>query len=117
MSLATDLLDQANTLATLDRMRPKQASLRRAISAAYYSLFHLLIDEGARRISSTVELQPYIARSFQHAAIKDAANRVMAHSLGAPPWPATLFASPVEAELISVCNTFVDLQSLRHKAD
>lgn len=78
MSLASDLLDQASTLATLDPMRPKQASLRRAISAAYYSVFHLLIDEGARRISANVALQPYIARSFQHTAIKEAANKVMA---------------------------------------
>jgi hypothetical protein len=38
VSLASDLLDQASTLATLDSMRPKQASLRRAVSAAYYSV-------------------------------------------------------------------------------
>ena len=54
-------------------MEPKQASLRRAISAAYYSLFHLLIDDGARRITTN--------------------------------------------PLIRVCNTFIDLQSLRHSAD
>ena len=117
MSLASDLLDQASTLATLDPMRPKQASLRRAIAAAYYSVFHLLIDEGARRISTNVALQPYIARSFQHTAIKEAANKVMAQSQSSPPWPGPLFTVPVEAELISVCNAFVDLQSLRHKAD
>ena len=73
MSLATDLLDQASILSGLDPMEPKQASLRRAISAAYYSLFHLLIDDGARRITTN--------------------------------------------PLIRVCNTFVDLQSLRHSAD
>jgi hypothetical protein len=77
----------------------------------------LLIDEGARRISSNVALQPYIARSFQHAAIKEAANKVMAQSQSTSPWPGPLFTTPVEAELISVCNAFVDLQSLRHKAD
>ena len=52
MSLATDLLDQASILSGLDPMEPKQASLRRAISAAYYSLFHLLIDDGARRVTA-----------------------------------------------------------------
>ena len=31
MSLASDLLDQASTLAGLDPMKPKQASLRRGI--------------------------------------------------------------------------------------
>ena len=42
MSLATDLLEQADHLARRERKRPKQASLRRAVSAAYYGLFHLL---------------------------------------------------------------------------
>ena len=98
-------------------MEPKQASLRRAISAAYYSLFHLLIDDGARRITANPSLQPYVARSFQHTAVKDAANKVFAQSMKTPPWPAPLFTASIEPELIRVCNTFVDLQSLRHSAD
>ena len=98
-------------------MEPKQASLRRAISAAYYSLFHLLIDDGARRITANPSLQPYVARSFQHTAVKDAANKVIAQSMKTPPWPAPLFTASIEPELIRVCNTFVDLQSLRHSAD
>jgi len=39
MSLHADLLDQAEHLAQLDQRRPKQASLRRAVSSAYYALF------------------------------------------------------------------------------
>ena len=42
MSLPEDLLEQAVHLATLDARRPKQANLRRAVSTAYYALFHLL---------------------------------------------------------------------------
>ncbi len=57
MSLASDLLDQAGTLAGLDPLKPKQASLRRAISAAYYSLFHLLIDDAASRITTNTAIQ------------------------------------------------------------
>lgn len=98
-------------------MEPKQASLRRAISAAYYSLFHLLIDDGARRVTDNPALQPYVARSFQHTAVKDAANKIIAQSMKTPPWPAPLFTASIEPELIRVCNTFVDLQSLRHSAD
>jgi len=45
MSLAKDLLDQANRLARSEKSKPKQASLRRAVSTAYYALFHLLIAE------------------------------------------------------------------------
>jgi len=43
MSLAADLLEQAAHLASRERGRPRQVSLRRAISTAYYSLFHLVI--------------------------------------------------------------------------
>jgi hypothetical protein len=117
VSLASDLLDQASTLTALDPMKPKQASLRRAISTAYYSVFHLLIDDGARRVTSNLTLQPYVARSFQHTAIKEAAKKVIAQSMTPPPWPAPLFSAPIEPELIRVCNTFIDLQSLRHSAD
>lgn len=45
MSIHKDLLQQARLLAILDEKRPKQANLRRAISSAYYALFHYLIDE------------------------------------------------------------------------
>jgi uncharacterized protein (UPF0332 family) len=44
MALAEDLLEQARHLAKREPKRPKQASLRRAVSAAYYSLFHLLVS-------------------------------------------------------------------------
>ena len=40
-----DLLAQADLLLHLEKRRPKQASLRRAVSAAYYALFHFLIEE------------------------------------------------------------------------
>ena len=43
MTLASDLLAQAKHLAGRERGRPRQASLRRAASAAYYALFHLLL--------------------------------------------------------------------------
>jgi hypothetical protein len=47
MSLHSDLLDQAERLATLDPRRPKQVNLRRAVSAVYYALFHLLTSEAS----------------------------------------------------------------------
>ena len=47
MSLHADLLEQAEQLAQLDPRRPKQANLRRAVSSAYYALFHLLTWEAS----------------------------------------------------------------------
>jgi uncharacterized protein (UPF0332 family) len=45
VAFADDLLEQALHLANRERKGPRQASLRRAVSTAYYALFHLLISE------------------------------------------------------------------------
>jgi uncharacterized protein (UPF0332 family) len=52
MAFADDLLEQAYHLANRDRENPKQASLRRAVSTAYYALYHLLIDEAVSQMVS-----------------------------------------------------------------
>ena len=52
MTLQRDLLAQARHLATREPKRPKQASLRRSVSASYYAVFHLLVDNGVRRLVS-----------------------------------------------------------------
>jgi len=49
MSFADDLLEQSYDLAHKEPANPKQASLRRAVSTAYYALFHLLIDEAVSK--------------------------------------------------------------------
>jgi hypothetical protein len=45
MAFADDLLSDANHLAARGGKNPKQSSLRRAVSTAYYALFHLLIAD------------------------------------------------------------------------
>ena len=40
-----DLFSQAEKLAKLDVKKPKQANLRRAVSSAYYAVFHYLVHE------------------------------------------------------------------------
>jgi uncharacterized protein (UPF0332 family) len=117
MTLAADLLKQADRLTTLESKRPKQASLRRAISSAYYSLFHLLIDDGARVITSNPVLRPHVARSFQHMEMKKICDAISKPLSPTSHWLAKFFVFPVAAELISVCQTFSDLQEMRHIAD
>jgi hypothetical protein len=46
--LSGDLLAQARHLALKESKKPLQASLRRAVSAAYYSLFHFLVENATR---------------------------------------------------------------------
>jgi hypothetical protein len=64
MGLAQDLLQQANHLASYEGANPSQASLRRAVSTAYYALFHLLIEDAAKRWSGSPEAQTGMERGF-----------------------------------------------------
>lgn len=100
MTYKDDLLKQALHLATWDRRRPKQANLRRAISTAYYALFHFLISEAVN--SWRIEYQrPVLARAFEHGKMKAACLRSKLSS----------------ADLRNIANAFVDLQQARHLAD
>jgi hypothetical protein len=51
--LHDDLQQQALELAGRDPRRPKQANLRRAVSASYYALFHFLVDQSCRQMLGT----------------------------------------------------------------
>jgi hypothetical protein len=69
MAFADDLLEQAYHLAKRERRNPRQASLRRAVSTAYYAVFHLLIDEAVG--NWTIERQrSALARTFDHGKMK-----------------------------------------------
>jgi hypothetical protein len=48
--LHSDLIEQAQHLAKREPNRPRQASLRRAVSTAYYALFHMLISDAALKL-------------------------------------------------------------------
>ncbi len=52
MNLHAELLKQAHFLARKEPKKPTQASLRRSVSASYYALFHLLVDEATRLMLS-----------------------------------------------------------------
>lgn len=115
MSLDSDLLKQARLLATKDRARPKQASLRRAVSTAYYALFHLLVREATERLlrgTALSEYRPGLARSFQHRAMKAASSAIAAG--GTLKGFGTL---QIPADLLIVAESFVTLQEERHRAD
>ena len=117
MSLHRDLLAQATHLASKEPKKPKQASLRRAVSVAYYALFHFLIDESSRFLVSGSsndrrKLRDAIARSFAHAQMKNTSQAFAGR--GGHPWK-DLF--PVPPDLATIAQTFVDMQQERHEAD
>jgi hypothetical protein len=109
---------QARQLAQREPSRPKQASLRRAASAAYYALFHLLVDESSRRLISgpkRVGLRHLLARAFSHSDMDVAAT---AFAKGSPnKMTAALAGVALPAVLRRVAAAFVDLQQARHEAD
>ena len=78
MTLPRELLGQATLLATKEPRRPKQASLRRAVSASYYALFHLLVDEASSRLvggANRASLRTCLSRAFNHGAMKTVAKQ------------------------------------------
>src|SRR5271166_3079186 len=109
MSFADDLLKQAYHLANQERRNPKQASLRRAVSTAYYALFHLLIDEAVGNWS-ILRQRSILARTFDHGKMKNVCEDQVKnfYSSGSP-------ASGLQ--LKNVAHTFVQLQQQRHIAD
>lgn len=122
MSFSQDLLDQARMLSTLDGSRPRQVNLRRAISAAYYSLFHLLLDDIEQQFA------PGIRRSIEHGRIEAASHAILAlygyqqnqlqgkHSKEyKSPLPLRLVT--VSQDLREVAWNFIDLKRHRHEAD
>lgn len=116
MSLATDLLEQVSHLARREKKRPKQASLRRAISAAYYALFHLLLEEAARCLVSDASLRCLVRRAFSHGDMAKAAKS-FASGGNLPAHVIAAFAGSVPPEVRQVAKAFVDLQQARHDAD
>lgn len=121
--LSRDLLDLADQLAKLGSTRPKQAVLRRAISTAYYGVFHFLIEQATKELAGVrgtdANLRAFLARGVSHAGLKS-----ICKSIGAGNWPSSIekrigkgALGPPPAPLRSVGAGFVNLQELRHVAD
>jgi uncharacterized protein (UPF0332 family) len=104
-----DLLQQALQLIHNEPRKPKQASLRRAVSTAYYALFHMLISESVANWRAA-SLRTELARAFDHGTMKAASDRLLQFRFAGE-------QASVVAALKFVANTFAALQQNRHKAD
>lgn len=85
MKFPNDLLEQANHLATREARRPREASLRRATSASYYALFHLLSAETVLILSpnGSAATRAKLQRLMNHGEMKTACARFMQQPLRA----------------------------------
>ena len=119
--LCDDLLAQAQELVQKDKKKPKQATVRRAVSTAYYALFHFFSDKITRAVvggqNDRVELRAWQARTLEHGAMKKVCNFFgNSNDRGFQDFQAKLnFITSPDIERIA--QAFVELQELRHTAD
>jgi hypothetical protein len=109
IAFADDLGEQASYLAQREKRKPKQASLRRAVSASYYAVFHLLISDAVANWK-TIRQRASLARAFEHGKMRSACERALrAPFVGLNPNSV--------ANLKMVAEAFIQLQQQRHTAD
>jgi uncharacterized protein (UPF0332 family) len=123
--IGRDLLALARMLAGSEPRRPKQATLRRAVSTAYYGLFHFLIEESTALLCGAGQgdaaFRQLAARAFVHGKMRSVCaefvkpNPQQVHALLNPFWTRLAIANNPQARLIA--QTFIDLQDDRHAAD
>jgi uncharacterized protein (UPF0332 family) len=120
-----DLFAQAEALARLDVKKPKQANLRRAVSSAYYAIFHYLVEESCRVVFGTQHAQaPFrnvMARAFAHSVMKSACTGFGGGTLkdavikGLPRDASGNYA--IVKAIKEIGETFAEMQEKRHVAD
>lgn len=119
-NLHIELKAQAYTLSA--NANPSQADLRRAVSSAYYAIFHLLsfsaCDFFCQNAMMTTQMSCSMRRVFVHGKMKEICKGKFSgvggnfHRFVQP-----LTTTPISKDLNLVTTTFVDLQEARHRAD
>lgn len=112
MAYHHDLLQQAFDLLHKSPANPNQADLRRSVSAAYYSLFHLLISETITHWNLESSRNA-LGRMFEHSAMKRASARIS----DSKQFPFSGENPAVVVNLKKVADSFSQLQDRRKIAD
>jgi hypothetical protein len=115
------LLEQADRLTTAPvGGAPRQADLRRAISTAYYALFHAVLTELADNFAGKTKRHTsryaLVYRSVDHGSLRKLCEDVVKTT------PPLKYSSHIPKggfghDLIAFANAVVDLQEKRHSAD
>lgn len=101
-----DLIETARGLTELSRRRPVQANLRRAVSTAYYAMFHCLASSAADLLIGRNRSPSWhqVYRALEHGMARNACQHKQ-----------VLEEFPLEIQRFA--RKFVDLQQARHQAD
>ena len=117
-----DLIKHAQALLHSRKGAPKQVDLRRAVSAAYYAVFHAVLraaaDElvGSSQAARKSAAYAIIYRGYEHAQMKSACIDLSKPHM--PPRLAAVFGTRQLPQLYrSTARVFVTLQEARHLAD
>lgn len=117
MAYAHELLQFAQEIANLHPEEAHQPSLRRAISTAYYALFHLLISDAIANCTDP-QFRATLARVFDHGPMKQASDRKISElndffDQKPPEGP----ERTLKYHLYNVAETFSQAQQNRNEAD
>lgn len=115
------LLDMAKLLVDPPvsvRGAPRQMNLRRAVSDAYYALFHAVSADVERSWPGESRLKKALRRAVNHRDLRTASERFrQKEANGKNGAVKNGWLTAISPELDLVANTVVDLQNFRHKAD
>lgn len=134
MALSNEFLDLSGRLVALDPRRPRVITLRRAVSAAYYAVFHRLIGDAIASTlgttppvatpnagnPSTVRLDHRVSRWFSHTRMKTVSGWFQQPASAPRAIQGMLTVGrdryvPPRLELLA--EYLIDLQLARHAAD
>jgi hypothetical protein len=104
--LADDLLEDARDLAARGETEKRPSCMRRAVSTAYYAIFHLLVEDFVEHWEFE-DQRARLARMFDRRKMRDA--RFSPQDKGNP--------TRTEAALVDVKTAFAQLQKDRNRAD
>ncbi len=114
------LFEQADKLVTPPVGRPRQVDLRRAISGAYYGLFHFamtsIADQFVGKTQRATNRYALLYRAVQHKTLKEVCDETIKPTVGrryAAYFPVGGFGPEIQAFAVSAAS----LQEKRHLAD
>ncbi len=115
------LLDQADRLTAPPGVgAPRQADLRRAISSAYYGVFHAVVTEAADTfVGKTLRHTPryeLVYRSVHHRSLREVCEDVVKPKLPAK-YLRYVPKGGFGPDLIALATAVTELQEKRHSAD
>jgi hypothetical protein len=112
--LPEQLISQAEFL--IRSTDSNEANVRRAVSSAYYALFHLLVRDAVANWNQA-DHRSRLARIFDHKRMKDASTAILKEIGSVRNAESVDPEQAIRFRLATVAQAFVDLQQARHKAD